>query len=312
MVTRMKAVLAAGLLMALGPIAAQAQYEYMQISYPGQTATQVFGINDSGDVVGTGVVPGNFPFIYASMDGTLTDIAPAAGYDSTGLIGINDAGVIVGSVNSLGLATTSAFIRSRDGTYTVFSHPDAMSFTSARGVNNRGLVTGFRDTAEGPRVGFIYDSRTETFTDIVPSAVTIAHGINSKGEVVGSALFITGLGADDPCGVPEAFGRYGWVRARDGSVTFFLVNGLPTRARGINDAGDIVGWTIDLNTGEDKGFVIKVPETSCESITVGAGELLQFPGSASTNPEGITNSGDIVGIYRDASDQFQGFIATPQ
>ena len=308
MVMSMKAVLAAGLLMALGPMAAQAQYEFMQISYPGQAETQVFGINDSGDAVGTGFNPSEFPFVYASMDGTLTDIAPAADYASTSLIGINDAGVIVGDVLGLDLATTSAFIRSKDGTYTVFSHPDAVSLTSARGVNNRGMVTGFRDAADGTFVGFIYNSRKGTFTDFLPSALTVAHGINSKGDAVGDARFEV-----DPCGGPDPFVRYGWVRrAKDGSITFFQINGQPTVPRGISDSGTIVGRTSDPSTLDQKGFVIAVPETSCESVAVEASEFLQFPGSSFTNPEGVTNSGDIVGIFQNGSGNFQGFIATPQ
>lgn len=297
--------------MILGPMAAQAQYDFMQISYPGD-ATQVFGINDSGDAVGNGFNLDSIPFVYASMDGTLTDIAPADGYASTGVIGINDAGVLVGSVTNLDLTTISGFIRSKDGTYSIFSHPDAASLTEARGVNNRGLVTGFFDTDDATygsiATGFIYDPKTETFTDIVPSLFTIAHGINSKGTVVGSAIFEV-----DPCGGPNGgFSRYGWVRSKHGLVTFFQVNEQRTAARGINDAGMIVGQTADPLTLELKGFAIKTPETSCESVAVDASELLQFPNSSNTFPEGVTNSGDIVGNWVDASDQFQGFIATPQ
>ena len=42
--------MAAGLV--AGPTAAQTQYDYLQIDYPEQTQTQVFGNNDNGDVVG--------------------------------------------------------------------------------------------------------------------------------------------------------------------------------------------------------------------------------------------------------------------
>ena len=82
--------------------------------------------------------------------------------------------------------------------------------------------------------------------------------------------------------------------------------------RGINDAGKIVGRTTDPNTLENKGFVIDAPETSCESVSVPTSELLQFPNSIYTQPEGITNSGDIVGIYTDIDDNYQGFIAHPE
>ncbi len=91
------AVFAVGLLAA--PIAAQAQYDYQQIDYPGAPDTQVFGINDRGNVVGNGFnnVDG-FPFVYDSKKGTLTDVAPLAGFDDTSVLGIDDAGNMVGIV----------------------------------------------------------------------------------------------------------------------------------------------------------------------------------------------------------------------
>jgi len=308
-------VLATGLVAA--PMAAQAHeeqsvYDFQQIDYPGQTQTQVFGINDSGDAVGIGADPDTLPFVYESMDGRLTDVPPADGYATTSLVGINDAGVMVGTVRSLDLSTASGFIRSKKGTYTVFSHPDAGSFTSARGVNNKGLVSGYyRDTAN-TAIGFIYDSKTETFADIDTgsSLFTIAHGINSKGEVVGNAWFSS---ANDPCGSGSPGDvQYAWLRARDGSVTFFQINGQSTSARGINDMGLIVGQTVDPFTFERKGFIAKAPESSCESVAVATSDLLQFPGLGWTIAEGITNSGVIVGIIRDALNNVHGFIATPR
>lgn len=299
------AVFALGLL--VGPIAAEAQYEYQQIDYPGQAETNVWGINDSGDAVGVGFGPDNIPFIYASMDGTIIDVAPAAGFLSTSLLGINDAGVMVGAVVSLDDNSQSGVIRSKDGEYATFDHPDAVSATTGRGVNNKGLVSGTYIDANETLAGFLYDPKTETFTDLVPSLQTIAHGINSKGIVVGSSFF-----ENDPCGGANPFERYGWVRAKDGSIVLFQVNGQRTVARGINDAGFVAGNVLDQFTGELKGFVIKAPKTNCESIDVDSADLMQFPGAFQMFPEGITNSGDVVGIFFDASGAAHGFIATEQ
>lgn len=302
---RILAALALGVL--IGPTIAHAQYDYEQVGIAGQNSTQVFGINDSGDAVGNSFDPDNIPFVYASMDGTLEEIVPAAGYLTTSVLGISDAGIIVGGVANLDGVTASAFIRSKNGEYTVFSHPNAVSQTTARGVNNKGLVTGTYDTATGALAGFLYDPKTGTFTDLVPSDFTIPHGINSRGVVVGDARFF-----EDPCGGPDDFQRYGWVRDKDGSVVLFRVNGQSTRARGISDAGMIAGSTFDLVTFEEKGFVIKAPESDCESVSVDPSEYLQFPGSVLTILEGMTNSGDVVGIYDDGFAGPKGFIARPQ
>ena len=224
------AVLAVGFM--AGPMVAQAQYDYQQVDYPGTTDTQIFGINDRGDTSGNGFPdPGTFPFVYASKKGTFTDVASLAGYSATSVLGINDAGVMVGSVDSLDKTTTSGFIRDKNGNFTVFSHPDAVSSTNPRGINNKGLVTGYRDDVDVITIGFIYDSRRDTFTDLNPTSFfTIAQGINSKGEVVGSSSFTV---ENDPCpGLENPFGRYGWLRAKDGTVTFFEVNSSHTSARG--------------------------------------------------------------------------------
>ena len=305
--SKLFAILAVGLL--AGPMAVQADYDFQLIDHPGTPNTQVFGINDRGDVVGNGFTnTDTFPFVYELRTGTLTDVAPAAGFANTVVSGITDFGVIVGSVLSLDLSTTSGMIRRKDGTFTFFSHPEAPSFTQARAVNNKGLVSGFRDISPGFRAGFIYDHKTETFTDVVPGRFTVEHGINSKGEVVGNTIFFSG---EDPCGSPDAVDN-GWLRAVDGSITYFQVNGEATRARGINDAGSIVGFVNDSASGKTKGFVVKLDGLPCESLTVAGSDLLEFPGFDNTIPEGITNSGVIVGIVIGADASRHGFIATPR
>ena len=303
--TRLLAVLGLGTL--IGAQAAQAQYDYQSIDYPGQNSVNIFGINDSGDAAGTAFDPDNISFTYSSMDGTITDLAPASGFATTTALSINDAGVIVGAVTEFDLVTQRAFIRDKQGNYTVFSHPDAVSQTTARGINNKGLVTGTYNTAGGTLAGFVYDSKTGVFTELVPSLLTIAHGINSKGTVAGDARF-----ANDPCGGPVGGQRYGWIRNKDGSVVLFLVNGQRTTARGINDAGTVVGNVVDPFTGQSYGYAIKAPEVSCAQVSVDAADLLQFPGSDVTFPEGITNAGDIIGVYFDNFGNTRGFLATPQ
>jgi uncharacterized membrane protein len=295
-----------------GPMVAQAQYDYLTIDYPGGVTTQVFGINNRGNVVGNGISdPDTFPFVYSPKKGTITDVAPLDGDSRTSVLGINGRGDMVGSVFEDGI--TRGFIRDKDGNFTVFEHPEAVSFTQARGINNDGLVTGFRDdkddqfTAEN---GFIYDSETGTFTDIVPSLFTIAHGITQSGDVVGSAVFSN---ADDPC--PPSAGqtvRYGWLRTADGAVIYFDVNGRRTSARGITESGTIAGFVSDSGTANAKGFVAELDGSPCQSITVDDDDLLAPTGAELTFLQGIKKTGEVVGWYSDENSVVHGFIATPQ
>jgi len=196
-------------------------------------------------------------------------------------------------------STSSGFIRDKKGNFTIFSHPDTTTSTNARAINNKGIVSGFAATGVPfpfSTVGFTYDPKTDTFTDIIPTSVrTIAHGINSKGDSVGNSFF---LAADDPCGDGPDFVGYSWLHTADGNVTYFTVNGESTRARGINDSGKIAGFIFvagDPN-GPARGFVVELDGSQCQEITVAASDLLVNDlGFEDTIPEGISNSGDVVG-----------------
>ena len=300
-------VLAVGLLAA--PVVAQAQYNYELFVHPESDNIQVFGINDRGDVIANVTDEGGGPFVYASKKGEFTDVTPAAGYANTGGLGITDFGVMVGSVN-VDEFSSSGFIRDKKGNFTIFDHPDAVSNTNPRGINDKGLIAGFRDDLNVFTIGFIYDPKSGTFTDIIPTSFfTIAQGINSKGEVVGSSNFDV---ANDPCaGVLGPSRRYGWLRATDGTVTYFQVNGSHSSARGINDEGSIAGFFIDPNDGFFKGFKAELDGSQCQSVTVGPNDILHVPGSGDNFVQGISNSGVISG-GADFGSSSTGYIATPQ
>jgi hypothetical protein len=76
------------------------------------------------------------------------------------------------------------------------------------------------------------------------------------------------------------------------------VNGVCTRARGINDSGQITGWTRPCSPGTHaSGFVGSFPGPSFQSLSA--------PGACDTIPQAIDNAGRIVG----AADG-DGFIAS--
>ena len=286
---------------------AQAEYHITLFDYPGSASTSLFGINDRGKIVGTGVIsPDVFPFVLDLKQGTITNIAPVPGNFNTLVFGINNRGTIVGGLVNLEDSTEIAFVRSAGGEFTFFSHPEAVFQTEARGINDSGLIAGERDTPDGT-IGFVYDSRNATFSEFAPSLGTITHGINNRGEVVGSALFFP---EGDPCqGSPAGASifQYGIFRSRDGAVTYFQVNGQRTRARAISEAGLIAGDVVDPVTGRTKVFTASLQGLPCESLTIADADLLELSGYGLI-AEGITNSGDIVGVATNPASH--GFIAT--
>ena len=198
---------------------AQGGYSYETVDYPGTPFTQLWGINGRGDVAGNGADLVTFPFVYDSKKGGFTDVPAVSDYDETAVLAISDAGHLVGSVfneDPLPFGMERGLIIDKRGNVTVFDHPDAVSFTQARGINNKGLVSGFRDSSDPDVVvGFIYDPSSGDFTDIVPSLFTIAQSINSRGDVVGSAIFLPG---ESPCPSDSPVPRFGWLRKADGDL----------------------------------------------------------------------------------------------
>jgi len=216
---------------------------------------------------------------------------------------------MVGSVRDLADTMTSGFIRDKKGNFTVVDHPEGLGFTQFRGVNNKGLVTGFRGDEFVNTIGFIYDPGSKPFTDLNPTShFTIAQGINSKGEVVGSSNFTP---ETDPCpGLGNPFLRYGWLRATDGTVTYFEVNGSHSSARGINDQGSIAGFFFDLTDGNFKGYKAELDGTQCQSLTLGPSDILDVPGTDGTIAAGINNA-DVIRGGAGPDGTAIGFIARP-
>ncbi len=280
-------------------------YSYQLVDHPGTADTLVFGVNNKGSVVGNGFDGLNsHPFVYDSRKQMYTAVAPAAGYFDTVVFGINEAGVMVGGVDtSPDGSTSSGFIRSKDGTFTVFSHPDAFTFTQPRGISSKGLVSGFRDVSDGSTVGFIFNPKNGTFVDFIPSRLTIPQGINARGDVVGSAFL-----EPDAAYPGSPPGLYGWLRKSNGAVSYFRVNDLPTRARGLTDSGLIAGAV--TGPAGTAAFVVSLQGLPYESLTVADADLLVFPGNDFTFAGGIGNSGIVVGVTADPSGTSHGFIAT--
>jgi hypothetical protein len=285
-----------------------AAWQFTAINFPGADVveTNVFGINDSGDAVGFAfdvlsefqIHP--FPFVYDTKKGTYTRLPRAFGEDfGTFASGINNQGATSGNfLNELG---QPAYIRSKKGVYTAYMRPGSVVFTDFRGINERGLIAGNADDGD-LLVGFVFDPASNTYVEFLPSPETVAHGINNRGDVVGSVFLEAGV-ACAQC--PE--GIYGFLRTPRGEFSFFRVNGADTRARGLSDSGLIAGQ-VDTDTGV-KSFVTRIRGLPYEAITIPDAGLLQVPGSDFTLAEGINNRGDVVGVYLDADFGSHGFVA---
>jgi uncharacterized membrane protein len=208
----------------------------------------------------------------------------------------------------------NGFVVTKNGEYQEFSVPWA-AYTEARGINDRGVITGTAYFNGPGSAGFIYDPEAATYTEVLPSAYTETMGITTDGHVVGTVYL--DAGASGP-GAPA--GQYGYLRAANGSVKYFRVNGEDTYARGISDEGKIVGYFGALPIPQVTGFVTDVkelhsakpPATGFVALVIPARKQLQIPGAFGTLPQGISTEGVVSGAFIDGSGDAHGFIARPK
>ena len=279
------------------------EYRYTIVDYPGSSSA-CLSINGRLDVICDALFNQEFPFVYNARSGriTLPTAAPPAAWRAAAF-GINESGTVVGYVYPPDDSIENGFVVTKNGEYREFSVP-WVAYTETRGMNNRGVITG---TAffDGPgSAGFIYDPEAGTYTEVLPSPYTETMGITTDGHVVGTVYLDAGAGGP---GAPA--GQYGYLRAANGSVTYFRVNGKDTYARGISDEGKIVGYFGALPIPQVTGFVTDVkelhsskpPATGFVVLAIPARNQLQVPGAFGTLPQGISTEGTVSGAFIDGS-----------
>ncbi len=290
------------------------EYRFTIVDYPGSTSA-CLAINTRLNVVCDALFNQEFPYVYDARSGriTLPAVAPPAGW-SAAAYGINDSGTVVGFVYPPDDSIENGFVVTRNGEYQEFSVPWA-AYTEARGINNRGVITGTVYFNGPGSAGFIYDPETGTYSEVLPSAYTEAVGITTDGHVVGTVyLDAEASGSGAPAG------QYGYLRAANGTVTYFRINGVDTYARGISDEGKIVGYFGALPFPQVTGFVIDVkalhgskpPAAGFVALAIPARNQLQIPGALGTLPQGISIEGVVSGAFVDGSGDAHGFIASPK
>jgi probable HAF family extracellular repeat protein len=162
------------------------QGTYTTLMVPNALTTQAFGINASGQIVGsynsTSLATTN-GFLLSS--GTYTTLT-APGSQSTTAAGINASGQIVGSYTDAS-GNNHGFLL-RGGNYSTIDFPGAFS-TEALGINGLGQIVGdyqmiVRGTP-GDHFGFLLSNGVYTTIDVPGSRATVAEGINDAGDIVG-------------------------------------------------------------------------------------------------------------------------------
>ena len=258
-------------------VALAIDYTFTTIDYPGADETSIFGINNSGQIVGSYTdSTGQHGFILDGGNFTTIDY-PGAQYSY--VRGINDSGQIVGSyTDSTG---QHGFILD-GGNFTTIDYPGGW-LSSVHGINDSGQIVG-RYADSGYR-GFLFDGGNFTRIHYSGALATSLYDINDSGQIVGYYYYPTR-------------DRFGLLLNGGNFTTIDYLGAKRTSLYGINNSGQIVG-SYDSSGGH--GLL----------LDGGNFTIIDYPGARRTRLADINDSGQIVGDYYDYYSRQHGFLASP-
>ena len=194
------------------------------------TYTWCSGISMADEIVGYTLDINDFSFVgYTYSGGTFTQTTePVAGASPYGIS--EDGNNITGNyLNDSGVFSGYTIIGSKIKT---FEAQGAIS-TYPVGINDKGLSSGWAETASGGLFGYLLKGKTFTTLSVPDSVVTLAEGINNKGVVAGYY--------QDTQNVIHGFI---YNSKKDTYTTVDVPNTLQTIWFGITDKGTLYGVTV--------------------------------------------------------------------
>jgi hypothetical protein len=281
----------------------------LSLDYPGAISTVLYGMNSRGDMVGSYENPANFFHGFVYKDGAFTSIdGPGAAF--TEIRGINEEGDIVGTFITLDAVLAEApgggfqgLFQKNGGSLTTVNLPGHLN-TILQRIKTGGLIygcyhdEGFDNTPQETMHGIITHADNLSSFDAMPDGTTM----NVGGDATASRY--TGMWYDFTMSRHRAY-----IIDNGQRSDFDMPGSNLTTAWDMNASGNVVGvWGNQdghpdpeaTSVGDYHGF-LRDPQGNFTAI--------QYPASIDTKAFGISNSGYIVGSYRDAGGNGHGFIA---
>lgn len=252
-------------------------YAYTLLAY------RAADINDHGQLIGSiGSSGQSVGFI--DDHGTISTVS-YPGSTSTSFTAINDRGEITGLAAGPGSQHYFIFYQ---GEFITLSLPD---LAQPLDINERGDVVGYFYDLGGTH-GFLYTDGAMHLIDVPGSDVTIALGINDRGEIVGEYGMIGAA-------------RSGFLLAAGTFTTVAYPGAIATSAHAINNKGEIVGLMQYADQTPYHGFVYR--HGTWEAVDV---PCTDQQASTDTFPRSINEQGVIIGDWS-AYPNAGSFMAKP-
>lgn len=261
---------------------------------PNSTYQQIFEINNANQIAASSDADSG-AFVYSAGRWAALPVPPGSTAGSLGALGINDIGDVAGTRNADG-PSSQLFLYSA-GVYS-FASMSPYPFSGARAISNTGIMTGSALEADGfTGTGFIYNPQGKPpyapgFTAVAPPLEdgtmpfnVILGQMNDAGQFVGGGFYAVSHG-----------NRAFFFDPTTGQYTLFQINAWNTRARGLNNKGDILAEALDPATGNWRNFIVNAQgttEVTCPNLYQGSNGLFMV----GINDQGVisVSTGDITG-----------------
>jgi hypothetical protein len=265
-------------------------YTFQTINFPGDTFTQLLGINNSDVIAGYhgANVNKGFTLVLRSLTFTNENFPGSA---QTQVIGINNNSETDGFfIDAAGLTHGFKDVR---GNFLTVDFPGT-PFNQLLGLNDFGQAAGYFSTAangNAPDTAYIFNEFGSVFESFnIPGSTSAqATGINNAENVCG--FFVDAKGVN-----------HGWVLIKGHFNILNFPGSTGTQAFGLNNKGLVVGsYTDGAGT---HGFVFHERTNTFQSVD-------DPNGIGTTVVNGINDRGMLVGFFGTAP-IISGFVATPQ
>jgi probable HAF family extracellular repeat protein len=262
-------------------VAQATNYTFTNIDVAGATETEVWDVNNHGQVAGASVGGDGVLHGFVYSNGSYTSITGPSGSLDSIAMSVSDTGTVVGSYSD---ASSSRGFIYESGVYQDFYVPGSF-FTVVRGISSNGrYITGSYGMDGVYQNAFILDRSTNELRLVQTAA--LLHGVNDSGVAAGGSF----LGDNLPF-------------IYDFATNTTTSQAIPfTRFRDVSNDGTVIGFTL----GDSTASFIGKPG-SFEAISAPAG----FENFIA---EGTNDGGWLAGIAYSPTDDMpwaHGFIAIP-
>ena len=267
---------------------------YGLIDFPRSTASNAFGLNSKGDIVG-GYGPIPPPLYFETTGYTLkkytyrTLAYPGAAYSVP--YGINDKRVTVGFYDMVGDQNFRGYIY-KGAQFTNIDYPGAEA-TGPDAINDSDEIIGIYFDASNTQHGFTFKNGVYTSFDVPNSYDTEPRGINSKGVIVGDYYDFNNI-------------QHGFIYQAGQFTTVDYPGTTNTVLSGINDAGQMIGTYGDglIVAGIDWGTsnIFLLDQGTFTPLALPLGDIQVTWSYAMTGDE-------FVGFYVDSTGNLFGYEA---